>query len=749
MSRAGFDTRRILAVAMPGVVLALWLVLGAVLGWVMLVPAQKKEVLEAVEPIMESHGLLVFAWWLLLAGVGAWVVSRFHESHVSAPARLADATRAMSEDADAPDLPEHPSAVGELARAINTLAARRRNLAKDMERLVADASRNVAHQRDQLAALMAELEQSVVVCNLEGHILLYNARARALFRRVLQENGAAGGAPASAAIGLGRSIHALIEPAYLDHARAEVERHLARHEMPASARFVITTPAGHLLQVSMAPVRPDETQDMVEDLAEEGHGRDVQALSGFVLLLDDITEEYEADARRDRHLLELTEASRASFANMQAALDMLDYPDLDMADRERFLAIVRDEVRAMSARLSVLAADVGQELKTRWPLQNMPGIDLVTLAAERIQTRLHKTVSMDEVDAGLWLSVDSFAVVEALAFLAAQLAGEQGDLKLMLRLSAAGGRAHLDLAWQQGAASGDTVVSEALLPVEKLTTWQSMSMAAQGEGHMSARDVAERHGGELWLEHDGARHLAFFRFLLPQATGAMVDLLSPVDSRPEYYDFGLLSARAGNRELEERELGELSYTVFDTETTGLDPRGGDEILQIGATRIVNGKILRGECFDQLVDPQRSIPEAGIAVHGVTPAMVRGQPIIGEVLPRFRAWVSDTVLVGHNVAFDMRFLKLKEEATGVFFDLPVLDTLLLASIVWPNEEAHGLEALACRLGIQVSDRHRALGDALVTAEVFLKLLPLLAQRDIHTLAQARKAAEESYYARLNY
>ncbi|MGQ3676190.1 exonuclease domain-containing protein [Xanthobacter sp. TB0139] len=743
MSRPGFDKGRILAIAVPGIVLGLWLVLGAVLGWVMLVPGQKKEMLEAVEPIMESHGGLVFAWWLVLACVGAWVVARFHESHVSTPARLADATRAMSEDAAAPDLPDHSGAVGELARAINALAARRRDLAKDMERLVEEASRNVAHQRDQLAALMAELEQSVVVCNLEGRILLYNARARALFRRVLQEEGEAGGTPASAAIGLGRSIHTLIEPAYLDHARAEVERHLARHEMPASARFVITTPAGHLLQVSMAPVRPADTEDM----ADAGEATEMQALSGFVLLLDDITEEYEADARRDRHLLELTEASRASFANMQAALDMLDYPDLDVADRERFLAIVRDEVRAMSARLSVLAADVGQELKTRWPLQNMPGIDLVTLVAERIQTRLHKPVAMEEVDAGLWLSVDSFAVVESLAFLAEQLVEEQADLKLLLRLSAAGGRAHLDLAWRRGGQGG--ALLEAALPVEKLTAWQNMPMAAQGEGHMSARDVAERHGGELWLEHDGARHLAFFRFLLPQATGAAVDLLSPADSRPEYYDFGLLSARAGNRELEERELGELSYTVFDTETTGLDPRGGDEILQIGATRIVNGKILRGECFDQLVDPQRSIPEAGIAVHGVTPAMVRGQPAIGEVLPRFRAWVSDTVLVGHNVAFDMRFLKLKEEATGIFFDLPVLDTLLLASIVWPNEEAHGLEALAGRLGIQVSDRHRALGDALVTAEVFLKLLPLLAQRDIHTLSQARKAAEESYYARLNY
>ena len=225
--------------------------------------------------------------------------------------------------------------------------------------------------------------------------------------------------------------------------------------------------------------------------------------------------------------------------------------------------------------------------------------------------------------------------------------------------------------------------------------------------------------------------------------------MAPGDSRPEYYDFDLFAAGEGSRALDDRVLGEIAYTVFDTETTGLDPAGGDEILQIGATRIVNGKLLRGECFEQLVDPQRSIPEAGIPIHGIRPEMVRGQPTIAEVLPAFHAFASDTVLVGHNVAFDMRFLKLKEAASGVRFDQPVLDTLLLSSVVHPNEASHGLEAIAARLGVTVSGRHTAVGDALATAEVFLKLLPLLRQQGILTLGQAREAAQESYYARLRY
>jgi DNA polymerase-3 subunit epsilon len=130
-------------------------------------------------------------------------------------------------------------------------------------------------------------------------------------------------------------------------------------------------------------------------------------------------------------------------------------------------------------------------------------------------------------------------------------------------------------------------------------------------------------------------------------------------------------------------------------------------------------------------------------------MVRGKPRLAEVLPAFRAFVSDSVMVGHNVAFDLRFLQMKEAATGVRFDRPVLDTLLLASLAYPNEENHGLEAMASRLGIEVADRHRALGDALMTGEVFLRLLPLLERQGIGTLGEARGALETSWYARLRY
>ncbi len=269
---------------------------------------------------------------------------------------------------------------------------------------------------------------------------------------------------------------------------------------------------------------------------------------------------------------------------------------------------------------------------------------------------------------------------------------------------------------------------------------------------LSVRDVMQRHGGEFWFERDRARHQAFFRFLLPLADrdtepDAEADLHA--ESRPEYYDFDLFAAAESQHALDDRRLAALAYTVFDTETTGLQPAEGDEIIQIGAARIVNGKLLRQESFEQLVDPQRSIPEAGIPIHGIRPDMVAGQPTILEVLPSFHTYARDTVLVAHNAAFDMRFLQLKEQATGLRFDQPVLDTLLLSAVVHPNQPSHRLEHIAERFGITVVGRHTALGDAMVTAEVFLRLIPLLADMGIHTLGQAREAAQKTWFARLKY
>ena len=196
-------------------------------------------------------------------------------------------------------------------------------------------------------------------------------------------------------------------------------------------------------------------------------------------------------------------------------------------------------------------------------------------------------------------------------------------------------------------------------------------------------------------------------------------------------------------------LASLDYTVFDTETTGLAPAAGDEIVSIGAARIVNGRLLEHEVFEQLVDPGRAMSPEASRITGIETAMLANQPPLAKVLPAFHQFCEDTVLIAHNAAFDLRFLRQKEEATGIRFTQPVLDTLLLSAVIHPDFESHGLEAIAERMGVNPIGRHTALGDAIMTGEVFLRMLPLLAEQGIRTLGEAREASQKTYFARIRY
>jgi DNA polymerase-3 subunit epsilon len=166
-------------------------------------------------------------------------------------------------------------------------------------------------------------------------------------------------------------------------------------------------------------------------------------------------------------------------------------------------------------------------------------------------------------------------------------------------------------------------------------------------------------------------------------------------------------------------------------------------------RIVNGRLLKTEVFERLVNPRRPLARESARVHGIEAEALAGEPGIEEVLPAFHRFCEDTVLVAHNAAFDMRFLELKEASTGVRFTQPVLDTLLLSAVLHPSLEDHRLEAIAERLGVRLIGRHTALGDALLEGEIFLRLVALLAERGVLTLRQALEASRQTYYSRLRY
>jgi DNA polymerase III subunit epsilon len=733
------------AVAALAGAVALWLGGTALMLWATLEPDERGALAALLTPrlallLLSAMVALAAAATLLGPLVRRWVVAPRLLLEQARVLVAADATTAAATAAAAAIDAQPDATLQGLATAIGQLAAQRAQLRADIAQQVREASRGIEQERSRLAALMAELTQAVVVCNLDGRILLYNASARTQMRALSTSPAPAGGAEL---VGLGRSIYALFDRALLAHALEGITQQLQRGAAAPSAQLLTATAAGQWLRLRVAPVRAVST-----DAPAAGAEAGAPALGGFVLMLDNVTREFEQAASREQLLLGLTEGSRASLGNLQAAVEMLEYVDLDSTQRERFLAVVRDEVGTMTRRLHELAAQAAAGQDTRWLLEDMLGRDLVDAAQRRLATlplAQPLRVATDEVDPALWLKVDSYSLLQALAYLACRLAEEYDIRLLQLRLAAAassGAHAHLDLLWTGQAMSTETVMS-----------WETDAMRiGQEASALTVRDVVQRHGGEFWFERERVRHQAFFRFLLPLAEAQSAPgtaATSHHDSRPEYYDFDLFQAAASGHALDERPLAALTYTVFDTETTGLDPAQGDQIIQIGATRIVNGKLLRQESFEQLVDPQRSLPAAGIAIHGIQPEMLVGQPTIEVVLPAFHAFAQDTVLVAHNAAFDMRFLQLLQARTGLRFDQPVLDTLLLSAVAQPSQESHSLEAIAERLGVDIVGRHTALGDALVTAEVLRRLIPLLAERGIVTLGQAREAAQKTFYARIKY
>ena len=370
----------------------------------------------------------------------------------------------------------------------------------------------------------------------------------------------------------------------------------------------------------------------------------------------------------------------------------------------------------------------------------MLGADLVAAARARIESTLGVPTALGAVDPAVWLKVESYSLVRAVLSIASRLKRE-GVRGLRLELQPEGRHAHLDLAW-----------SGADVPSETLARWEDQPLETDGEPFpLTLKEVVERHDGAVWYQTNRASATGFFRLVVPVTEAEQAPLVLPVPSggRPEYYDFDLFHQAGQTPELDERKLAELAYTVFDTETTGLSPSDGDEIISIGAVRIVNGRLLHQEAFEQFVDPRRPVSLASVRITGIDPALLAGRPTIEQVLPQFHRFCEDTVLVAHNGAFDMRFLQLKEEAAGVRFTHPVLDTLLLAAVLQPNLPPTGLEGIAERFGVPVLGRHTALGDAIMTGEIFLRMMPLLAERGLVTLRDAREASQRTLLARVSY
>ncbi len=162
--------------------------------------------------------------------------------------------------------------------------------------------------------------------------------------------------------------------------------------------------------------------------------------------------------------------------------------------------------------------------------------------------------------------------------------------------------------------------------------------------------------------------------------------------------------------------------VLDTETTGLDPKNGDRIVEIGCLELVN-RLPTGNTYHVYINPERDMPREAEAVHGLSEKFLADKPLFAEIADEFAAFVKGAALIIHNAAFDMKFLNAELARLGRddLRDNEIIDTLSMARKKFPGAPA-SLDALCRRFGVDNSNRdlHGALIDSELLAGVYLEL-----------------------------
>src|SRR5713226_9086265 len=181
-------------------------------------------------------------------------------------------------------------------------------------------------------------------------------------------------------------------------------------------------------------------------------------------------------------------------------------------------------------------------------------------------------------------------------------------------------------------------------------------------------------------------------------------------------------------------LSDVEFVVLDTETTGLRP-GPDRVIEVAGIRLRGGEVV--DSFQSLINPNRRLPPFIVQFTGITQEMVSKAPSAAQIFPDFLRFIEGAIIVGHNVGFDIGFLCSEAQLLGQAFPIDGLDTIPLARRFLPGLRRFKLDKVASHLKIHVENRHRALGDARVTAAIFIKLLELAQQQGIETLGHLRR------------
>ena len=205
-----------------------------------------------------------------------------------------------------------------------------------------------------------------------------------------------------------------------------------------------------------------------------------------------------------------------------------------------------------------------------------------------------------------------------------------------------------------------------------------------------------------------------------------------------------------------KSLKDYSFVVFDTELTGLGSRRG-EIISIGAVKIENLQINLGETFNSYVRPRRMRHTTATLIHKITPEQLKEAPEVKEVLPEFLRFIGNSLIVGHCIEIDMRFLdKVCRRYYGGTLVNPTIDTMRLARGYqgrlsgWYHDhgsvdKGYNLRTISHKFQLPVFEEHNALGDALQIAYLFLYLVKKFRSGGLETLMDLYQAGKAGKWA----
>ena len=186
--------------------------------------------------------------------------------------------------------------------------------------------------------------------------------------------------------------------------------------------------------------------------------------------------------------------------------------------------------------------------------------------------------------------------------------------------------------------------------------------------------------------------------------------------------------------IQDQPLQEITYSIVDVETTGMRPPA-DRVIEVGVVKVYQEKIV--DRYDTLINPNRSLPPFITGMTGIRPEMLRNAPEAKDVFPGVLDMLDETVFVAHHARFDYKFCSAEfSRLDSEPFDPPLLCTVKLGRRLVPGLRSYNLESLANHFGFRFEERHRALGDAQVTAMIFIEYLKLLTEKGIKTFGEVQ-------------